>query len=606
MSAANAKKMPNSLPQFLWYVIKPQKWQFLVLLCTHFAWAINESVFPLFLKLFIDGVNAHANDKASLLADLGGTFLLFASLWVSIEVCFRVFDFLSAKTFPQFTFNIRKIMFSYTLGHSHTYFSEHFAGTIASKISRMPDAMLNLVSLVMTIFIPVIGAILIEIGILYFANPIFSMFLLIWFIIHMSIAVLALRKTGYYSHEFSESLTLLNGKVVDALTNMVNIRLFSRHPFEKSYINRFQKETRLNYHKMMHYNAWTKTFLGATGLIFIFSMLGGGLYSVSRNLITIGDFALIMSSLTLIGLVWYMSMNLIQFFQDVGTCQQALSLVYQQHQIKDVEHAKPLRVTRGEIKFENVSFNYVANQNLFSQKNITINGGEKIGLVGYSGSGKTTFVNLILRYFDLQDGRILIDGQDIRLVTQRSLRRQVSVIPQDSSLFHRTLMENIRYGRLTATDDEVITAAKAAHCDEFIRKIPLGYQALVGERGIKLSGGQRQRVAIARAFLKNAPILILDEATSSLDSVTEKYIQESLHELMSNRTTIVIAHRLSTLRAMDRILVFDQGKIIADGTHSELLETCSHYAYLWETQSGGMLPSKPNDSSDEDADEHEE
>ena len=237
-------------------------------------------------------------------------------------------------------------------------------------------------------------------------------------------------------------------------------------------------------------------------------------------------------------------------------------------------------------------FHYIPGRNIFSGKSITIHAGERIGLVGFSGSGKSTFVNLIMRLYDVESGRILIDGQDISHVTQDSLRAAIAMIPQDSMLFHRTLMENIRYGNPAASDEEVIAVSKQAHCHEFILQTESGYNALVGERGVKLSGGQRQRIAIARAILKNAPILILDEATSSLDSSTEKYIQQGLSALMQQRTTIVIAHRLSTLAHLDRILVFKEGEIIEDGSHSALLAAKGHYAMLWHMQAGGFLPDR--------------
>ncbi|MCH2037632.1 MAG: ATP-binding cassette domain-containing protein, partial [Rickettsiales bacterium] len=224
-----------------------------------------------------------------------------------------------------------------------------------------------------------------------------------------------------------------------------------------------------------------------------------------------------------------------------------------------------------------------------NNKNIIIKPGEKVGLVGFSGSGKTTFINLILRFYDIESGTITIDGQDISTISQESLRRNIAMIPQDTSLFHRSIMDNIRYGLLDASDEEVRMAAKHAHADEFIEKLPEGYHSMVGERGIKLSGGQRQRIAIARAILKNAPILILDEATSALDSVNEKFIQDGLHNLTQNRTTIVIAHRLSTLLEMDRILVFDKGSIIEDGPHQDLLKQNGHYAYMWNMQTGQYL-----------------
>jgi ATP-binding cassette subfamily B protein len=260
--------------------------------------------------------------------------------------------------------------------------------------------------------------------------------------------------------------------------------------------------------------------------------------------------------------------------------------------VKDKADAKELKVRSGEIIFDNVSFRY-GDKKLFENKQVHIRGGEKVGLVGFTGAGKSSFINLILRFFPLHSGKILIDDQEIAGVTLESLRRQIALIPQEPVLFHRTLRENIAYGKPNATEAELFYAAKLAHCDEFIQSIPQGYEAKVGERGTKLSGGEKQRIAIARAILVNAPILILDEATSSLDSVTERYIQDSLETLMQNRTTIVIAHRLSTLSRMDRILVFDQGKIVEEGTHASLLEKAELYAKMWHMQVGGFLPAAP-------------
>ena len=306
--------------------------------------------------------------------------------------------------------------------------------------------------------------------------------------------------------------------------------------------------------------------------------------------VTIGDFALVLGlGMEVAHCTWYTMSQVDEFHQALGKCKQSLACLIVPQEIKDQKNAQDLQVTEGRIVFANVKFHYKGTEPLFQNKCITIESGQKVGLVGYSGSGKTTFTSLILRLYGITDGSICIDGQDISSVTQDSLHLNIGMIPQDPTLFHRSLMENIRYGKIDANDAEVVAAAKRAHAHEFIIKLPQGYASPVGERGVKLSGGQRQRIAIARAILKNAPILILDEATSQLDSVTENLIQDSLQKLMQNKTVLVVAHRLSTLLSMDRILVFDKGKIIEDGTHKTLLAKGGLYAELWNAQVGGFF-----------------
>jgi len=314
------------------------------------------------------------------------------------------------------------------------------------------------------------------------------------------------------------------------------------------------------------------------------------IYQRSINHINIGDAALILAlTLTLIRDIFIITNQLVTFSEEIGICRQAISTLLSPHELTDSPNSSVLQITEGKIVFDQVHFKYKNRQDLFVDKSLTILGGSKVGLVGLSGSGKTSFVNLLLRFYDIDSGKITIDGQNIKEVTQASLRGQIAMIPQDPVLFHRSLMDNIRYGRLDATDEEVIECAKKAHCHEFILNLKEGYNTLVGERGVKLSGGQRQCIAIARAMLKNAPILIFDEATSSLDSVTESYVQQSLPSLMQNKTTIIIAHRLSTLYYMDRILVFNGGKIVEDGSHSELISFNGHYKKLWNVQVNGFL-----------------
>ncbi|MBI3900674.1 MAG: ATP-binding cassette domain-containing protein, partial [Chlamydiia bacterium] len=328
----------------------------------------------------------------------------------------------------------------------------------------------------------------------------------------------------------------------------------------------------------------TICFIGINGFV---------IYLWLHHQITTGEVAQVFGTMwNIAAVMWAVGGALPAFFQAFGIAKQAYSVMLDPQDMGDKPDAKELKVKAGEIVFENVSFHY-GEKKLFSNKQANIRGGEKVGLVGFTGAGKSTFINLILRFFPLHSGQILIDGQNIADITLESLRRQIALIPQDPTLFHRTLRENISYGKPEAAEKEILNAAKLAHCDEFIRNIPAGYEAKVGERGTKLSGGEKQRIAIARAMLVDAPILILDEATSSLDSVTEKYIQDSLEKLMQNRTTLVIAHRLSTLSRMDRILVFDKGKIVEEGTHAALMNINGLYTKMWNMQVGGFLPDVP-------------
>jgi ATP-binding cassette subfamily B protein len=330
-------------------------------------------------------------------------------------------------------------------------------------------------------------------------------------------------------------------------------------------------------------------FTAAAGL-----MIGMVYYAIgiwAANGMTVGQFAMAASlCLLLIEQARGLSRKFLEFFEYIGNVTDGVSIIVRPHEVVDQSGATPLRVTRGEVRIEGLAFAYLPERPIFTNLDLLIPAGQKVGLVGFSGSGKSTLLNLLLRLFEPQGGRILIDGQDIQQVSQETLRGALAMIPQDPMLFHRTLMENVRYGRLDATDEEVIAAARQAHAHEFIMETEDKYDSLVGERGVKLSGGQRQRIALARAILKNARILLLDEATSSLDSVTEHHIQDSLQALMRDKTVLVIAHRLSTLAHLDRIIVFHRGQIVEDGGHAELLARGGHYARMWTMQAGGFLP----------------
>jgi ATP-binding cassette subfamily B multidrug efflux pump len=322
---------------------------------------------------------------------------------------------------------------------------------------------------------------------------------------------------------------------------------------------------------------------------------GLAIYLWSRGAVGVGVVAMALPmAWQLVSMSGWVAYQVTTIFENVGVVQEGMSAIARPLALQDRPDAQPLKVTRGEIRFADVRFGYGRENGLIDGLSLTIRAGEKIGLVGRSGAGKSTLVNLLLRFFDLEDGRILIDGQDIAAVTQESLRGQISVVTQDTSLLHRSIRDNIRYGRPDATDAEIVAAARLAHAHEFILDLEdwkgrRGYDAQVGERGVKLSGGQRQRVAIARVILKNAPVLVLDEATSALDSEVEGAIQASLGDLMAGKTVIAIAHRLSTIAQMDRLVILDRGRIVEQGTHAELLALGGHYAGLWRRQSGGFI-----------------
>lgn len=574
------------------------KKQWLKLALTQVLWlafSVDQTIFPLIFGKIVDGFSTYVGVRADAWGSLKDPILSAIAVWVGIELSFRVAGFLMASALPKLEKQVRMYMFSHMQDQTHAYFSTHFAGNIATKISDMVDNISHILHLMLTLFIPVFVSVLIATFLFYQLSPFFASILLGWALIHIGVGVAFASRCSYYSYVRSETRSRLNGLIVDSMTNYLAVKIFANKRYELNYVSRLQRQELKQNKQQLVYIEKIRILLG------LLSFLGPGLalngyayWSWTQHLISVGDIVLIFNtSWNIIMILWWTSLELPTFFQEIGICQQALTILQDPIMLQDAVDAKLLKVPHGKIQFQKVHFHYKGTVPLFSNKSVVIQPGQKVGLVGYSGSGKTTFVNLTLRLFDIQSGHILIDGQDISSVTQESLRKAITLIPQEPSLFHRTLMENIRYGRADATDEEVIEAAQRAHAHEFIMDLSHGYHTLVGERGIKISGGQRQRIAIARAILKNAPILMLDEATSALDSFTETQIQESFAHLMVGKTTIVIAHRLSTLLNMDRILVFDQGKIVEDGTHTSLLAKRGLYYSLWKTQSGGFLPEMP-------------
>lgn len=585
-----SKKIPlKSLLSFIWKYLCLQPWSFFFIFFLSLTWSIDSTLWPYLLRFIIDTLTQYDADRANAWASLKLLLIAGVVLWFFVEVGFRTRDFIRAYAFPKLEAQIRMDMFDYIQRHSPKYFNENFAGSLSNKISDMTNEVSSILHNVM-VFIPAAASSILILLFFVEVSPIFALILGVWIAIHFILCVVFTAKCVDYSNQHGKARSKLAGKIVDSFTNNFAVNLFSRFAFEKMHIGEYQKEEQKKNFQAQYYVALMLTSLSILFLVGTITLNGFLLLYWTQDKITTGEVIQVFNTtFNVIMILWVAGDLMPQFFKSLGIATQALSVMYDPQDVIDPPNTPPLVVKRGEIIFENVTFQF-GEKKLFDNKDVVIQGGEKVGLVGYSGAGKSTFVNLILRFYPVDKGRILIDGQDIAHVTLDSLRKQVALIPQDPMLFHRNLEENIHYGNIDATKEQIIEASVLAHCDEFIRKRPSGYATLVGERGTKLSGGERQRIAIARAILAASPILILDEATSSLDSVTENYIQEALERLMENRTSIVVAHRLSTLAKMDRILVFDQGKIVEEGSHSDLMDRGGHYAQMWQMQAGGFLP----------------
>lgn len=500
---------------------------------------------------------------------------------------------------PKLRAAIRSDFLQYTMGHSHSYFQDNFAGAIARKVSEVAESALRLNDILrFQIFFAIIQFV-INMVFMFSVNWIYGT-ALFCFVAGVTLPLFVrLGRIRARSLRFSEERAHVTGVVVDMLTNIPAVKFFSGLSHEVIVHDGAAAEERKRASKLMRAMIQIENLRRLCLVV-----LGGGMatlavYGWEQGWITVGEASTITGlSLTLAGTTWMLGGGIVQLVDEAGYITDALRITARPHSIANKPDSVTLTPQSAAIDFDHVDFGF-AGHNVFKDLQLNIRSGEKIALVGPSGAGKSTLVALLMRLHDINGGAIKIDGQDIAGVTQDSLRDAIAVIPQDTALFHRSLMENIRYGRRGASDEEVFAAARRAYAHEFIESLPEGYDTLVGERGIRLSGGQRQRIAIARALLKNAPILILDEATSALDSESERLIQNALDELMIGKTVIAIAHRLSTISRMDRIIVLERGEIVEQGGHEALIARRGLYAKLWAMQSGGFLPEEGLDLSRE-------
>lgn len=516
------------------------------------------------------------------------------ALWLFIAnaagfLFWRLSGFIGMEWITRATRTSYLVLYNYIRGHSHTYFSNHFAGALSNKISNASSGVDQMVERILWGWYPEAIKLIVSIALLLLVDIYITVGFILTFAIVVAINWFLVKKRRLHVVAYSAASSKFRGEGVDWLTNISASRQYVRDRFEMRKLTETADDLRGKNIFQWRWSEWTISLNN----LFVLLMIGGALmytlFLLENGLTTPGSIILVVNVLgRMTEAITFIGSMMNGFIRVYGEIEEGLGTILIDHDIVDIPNAKTLEIGNASIDWKNVTFEYDKNR-VFNEFNLVIPSGQRVGLVGPSGAGKTTFVSLLLRQHDLTSGEILISGQNIAEVTQDSLRENIAIVPQEPMLFHRTIRENIAYGKPDATDNEIMAVARLAHAHDFIKTLPKGYDTLVGERGIKLSGGQKQRVAIARAMLKNAPILVLDEATSALDSESEVAIQEALHKLMEGKTVVAIAHRLSTLREMDRIIVLENGKIVEDGSHDSLLQVNGTYARLWKHQAGGFL-----------------
>ncbi|MEO0444405.1 MAG: ABC transporter ATP-binding protein, partial [Pseudomonadota bacterium] len=526
-----------------------------------------------------------------------------SSVAIPITVLFHTI-YVHQVLLGNYPMSIRWNMHRYLLGQSYSFYQNEFAGRVATKVLQtalsVRESVMKVLDVMLFVSVYFIGMlVLVATSDFRLTAP-----LLIWLLAYILTLVYFIPRLRDISAKQADARSVMTGRIVDSYTNISTVKLFSHAQRESSYTKEGMELFLQTVYPQMRLVSQLQVSVWVLNSLLIFAIGSLAIHLWLQGTVSTGAIAVAIGlNLRLNGMSQWIMWEVSMLFENVGTVQDGINTLSRPREVQDQPDAKPLQVSKGMIHFDRVQFHYGKAEGLFDDLSLKITAGEKIGLIGRSGAGKSTLVNLLLRFHDVEKGNILIDNTDISLIQQKSLRAAIGVVTQDTSLLHRSVSDNILYGRPDASHEQMIEAAKKAHAHDFIQGLedPKGrtaYAAHVGERGVKLSGGQRQRIAIARVLLKDAPILVLDEATSALDSEVEVAIQENLYKLMQGKTVIAIAHRLSTIAAMDRLIVLDEGRIVQQGSHDQLIQAGGIYAQLWSHQSGGFLGEAQNlDSS---------
>ncbi len=598
---------PGSVLSFCWYFVRPY-WKVFAAVATLAALV---AVFEVMIFSFLgDLVNWLASESKETFFDdnIGRLIWIAAVIVIILPVLHCLWElFFHQSVMGNFPMAIRWRLHRYLLRQSYEFYQNDFAGRVATKLMQTALAVREVATKASELLVYIVVYFASAVVVVAEADWRLALPLLIWLVLYIVTMVVFVPKLQAISQRQAHARSTMTGHIVDAYTNISTVKLFSHAEREETHARGsmfgFLKTV---FSQMRLVTVVNMTLMAInTALLFSVGALSIWLWQVSK--VTTGDIALVVGLvIRLQGMSQWIMWELGTLFESIGTVADGISTISQPRKVLDAQDAGPLAVRTGAVEFDNIKFHYGKSGGVIDNLNLQIAPGEKIGLVGRSGAGKSTLVNLLLRFYDLEGGRIRIDGQDIAKVRQDSLRENISVVTQDTSLLHRSVMENIAYGKPDADMASIIAAAERAQAFEFIKGLQdqnghTGFDAHVGERGVKLSGGQRQRIAIARVLLKNAPILILDEATSALDSEVEAAIQEQLNNLMAGKTVIAIAHRLSTIAAMDRLVIMESGRIVEEGSHEDLLKQNGVYAGLWARQSGGFIEPPPLESDTEAA-----